>query len=191
MVDKAKVKGGKARAEALTPEERKAIARKAALARWDADVPQATHEGRFPLGGADVSAAVLENGKRLLTQATFLRALGRSRSPKAGTGVFSTVDGLPFFLQADVLKPFISDDLRMSTTPIFFKTKDGKRGVGYDAQLLPQVCEVIVLMRASKTWDEFKQRVDEALPRCGETLKLPYMAEPIWIGESSSSASEA
>lgn len=347
MTDKSKAIGGKARASALSPEERKAIARKAALARWDADVPQATHEGRFSLGGADVSAAVLENRKRLLTQATFLRALGRSRSPKAGTGVLSTVDGLPFFLQADVLKPYISDDLRMSTTPVFFKSKDGKKGVGYDAQLLPQVCEVylrfrddllarkedipkqyehiikacdaliralasvgivalvdeatgyqyererfalqailekylrkelaawvkvfpdefyeqiyrlrkwqwrgisvnrpqvvaaytkdlvysrlapkilqelesrnpldakgrrpakhhqwltedignpslrqhlfglIVLMRASKDWDEFKQKVDEALPRLGDTLKLPYMAEPILISESSSSA---
>jgi len=338
MTDKLKAKGGKARAEALSPEERKAIARKAALARWEADVPHATHEGHFSLGGTEVSAAVLENGKRLLTQATFLRSLGRSRSPKAGTGVYSTVDGLPFFLQADVLKPYISEDLRMSTTPIFFKTIDGKRGVGYDAQLLPAVCEVylkfrddllakgeevpkqyahifracdaliralasvgivalvdeatgyqyererlalqailekylrkelaawvrvfpdefyeqiyrlrkwqwrgmsvnrpqvvaaytkdlvyarlapkllrelearnpldakgrrpakhhqwltedigdphlrqhlfglIVLMRTSKTWDEFKQKVDEALPRCGETLKLPYMADPI------------
>lgn len=348
MVDKAKAKGGTARAEALSPEERKAIARKAALARWDADVPQATHEGRFAIGGTDVYAAVLENGKRLLTQATFLRALGRSRSPKAGTGIFSTVDGLPFFLQADVLKPFISDSLRMSTTPIFFKTKESKRGVGYDAQLLPDVCEVylrfrddlqakkqdipsqyehiikacdalmralaavgivalvdeatgyqyerdrlalqavleqylrkelavwvkvfpdefyeqiyrlrnwewkgisvnrpqvvasytkdlvyarlqpkilqeledrnpldakgrrqakhhqwltqdignpalkqhlfglIVLMRASKTWEEFKQRVDDALPRCGETLRLPFMSKPILIAESSSSPS--
>lgn len=345
MADESKAKGGRARAEALTPEERKAIARKAALARWEADVPQATHEGAFKLGEADVSAAVLQNGKRLLTQAAFLRALGRSRSPKAGTGVYSTVDGLPFFLQADVLKPFISDSLRMSTTPIFFKTKDGKRGVGYDAQLLPDVCEVylkfrddlqerkqeipgqykriikacdaliralaavgivalvdeatgyqyerdklalqavlekylrkelvawvkvfpdefyeqiyrlrnwewkgmavnrpqvvasytkdlvyarlapkilqelesrnpldekgrrhakhhqwltedignpslrqhlfglIVLMRASSTWEEFKQRVDEALPRCGETLRLPYMATPILIVEPSS-----
>jgi hypothetical protein len=62
-----------------------------------------------------IAAAVLPNHKRLLTQATFLRALGRSRSPKAGTGVLTTVDGIPFFLQADVLKPFISEDLLAST----------------------------------------------------------------------------
>ena len=47
------------------------------------------------------------------------RALGRSRSPKAGTGVLSTVDELPFFLQADALKPFISRDLETSTKPVF------------------------------------------------------------------------
>jgi hypothetical protein len=54
---------------------------------------------------------------------------------------------LPFFLLADALKPYISEELRMSTTPIFFKTKEGKKGVGYDAELLPQVCEVYLKFR--------------------------------------------
>ncbi len=147
MVDANKVKGGIARAEALTPNERKAIARKAALARWDVDVPQASHEGFVNLGTAQIGAAVLPNGKRLLTQATFLRAIGRSRSPKAGTGVLSTADGLPFFLQAEALQPYISDELRMSTTPIFFRSKSGGRAVGYDAELLPRVCEVYLKFR--------------------------------------------
>lgn len=144
-----KAKGGRARANALTPEERKAIARKAALSRWEADIPTATHEGDFPLGDTTISAAVLPNKKRIITQATFLRALGRSRSPKAGTGVLSTVDGLPFFLQAEALKPFISEELMMSTTPVFYHTKGGGRGVGYDAELLPKVCEVYLKYRDS------------------------------------------
>lgn len=147
MTDKTKAKGGYARAEALTADQRKEIARKAAAARWDADIPQADFEGAFPIGDTEVAAAVLPNGKRLLTQATFLRALGRSRSPKAGTGVLSTVDGLPFFLQAEALKPYLSDELRMSTTPIFFRTKSGGKAVGYDAELLPTVCEVYLKYR--------------------------------------------
>lgn len=140
-------KGGYARAEALTAEERKAIARKAAMSRWDAGVPQAEHEGDFQIGGQVVSAAVLLNGKRLLTQATLLRAIGRARSPKAGTGVLATVDELPFFLQAEVLNPFIDDKLRESTTPIFYREKSGKRAVGYDAQLLPDVAKVYLKYR--------------------------------------------
>lgn len=140
--DESKVAGGKARALALTSEERKAIARHAALSRWDAEVPVADYEGELRIGNTPVSAVVLPNGKRLITQATFLRALGRSRSPKAGTGVFSTVDGIPFFLQAEALKPFITSELIESTTPIFYRTKGGSRGVGYDAELLPRVCEV-------------------------------------------------
>ena len=139
-------KGGLARREALSADERKEIARKAADARWSADVPQASHDGTVSVGGKPIYAAVLPNGKRLLSQGQFLQAIGRSRTPKAGTGAL-TVDGLPFFLQAEVLKPFISEELRQSTTPIFFKGKDARKQVGYDAQLLPQVCEVYLKYR--------------------------------------------
>jgi hypothetical protein len=145
--NESKAIGGYARADALTSEERKGIARKAALARWDANVPQATHEGIVHFGDVALSAAVLPNGKRLLTQATFLRALGRSRSPKAGTGVLSTVDGIPFFLQAEALKPFISEDLLASTSPIFYRELSGRRAVGYEAELLPGVAEVYLKLR--------------------------------------------
>jgi len=140
-------KGGFARADALTSQQRTEIARTAAQARWDADIPRATHEGHFHIGSTSLQAAVLANGKRLLTQGTFLKALGRARTPKAGTGVMTTVDGTPFFLQAEVLKPFISEDLMLSTTPIFFKDKKGRKGVGYDAQLLPMVAEVYLRLR--------------------------------------------
>jgi len=154
-----KAKGGHARAEALTSEQRKEIASKAASARWNADIPQSEFEGEFPIGDKTVSAAVLANGKRLLTQSTFMVALGRSRTPKAGTGVLSTVDGIPFFLQAEILKPFISEDLLQSTTPIFFKSKSGKKMVGYEAELLPMVAEVYLKMR-----DEFIKK-GKSIPR--------------------------
>jgi hypothetical protein len=35
----------------------------------------------------------------------------------------ATVDGMPPFLAADNLKRFISDELRQSTTPIFFRNE--------------------------------------------------------------------
>lgn len=139
--------GGKARADSLPKERRQEIARQAALARWDSDVPQATHEGVVEIGDAQIMAAVLPNGKRLLTQGSFLIAIGRSRTPKAGTGALSTVDGIPFFLQADILRPFISENLLVSTTPIFFRDKSKRRAVGYDAGLLPMVAEVYLKMR--------------------------------------------
>ena len=125
----------------LPAEARTQIARRAAEARWGAELPQATHDGPLLIDDKVLVAAVLPNGKRLLAQGTFLRAIGRSRTPKAGTGGQATVDALPFFLQADVLKPFISEELRMSTTPIFFRLKSGQRAVGYDAMLLPMVCQ--------------------------------------------------
>jgi hypothetical protein len=148
--------GGRARRDALSPEERRAIARRAAIARWEGDLPVATHEGEFKLHDVIVSCAVLPNGTRIITQATFLRALGRSRSPKAGTGVLATVDGLPFFLQNESLKPFISDDLAMSTTPLFYRTVSGGKGVGYDARIMPQVAEVYLRYRDALLADKGK-----------------------------------
>ncbi len=145
--DESKAVGGRARANALTGEQRKAIARKAALSRWEANIPTADFEGDFPLGNKTIDAAVLPDGTRIITQASFLRALGRSRSPKAGTGVLTTVDGTPFFLQAEALKPYISNELLVSTAPIFYRTKKGGKGVGYDGRLLPSVAEVYLEFR--------------------------------------------
>src|SRR5438128_2633503 len=93
-----KVKGGIARAKALSKAEMSEIAKKGAEARWG--LPVATHEGFLKLGNLNVACANLEDGRRIITQAAFLRALGRSRSPKAGTGVLTNVDPLPVFLQA-------------------------------------------------------------------------------------------
>jgi hypothetical protein len=138
--------GGKARAKALTQNERTSIASRAASERWNRELPRATHSGEIVIGDKRIACAVLETGKRLLTQETFLTAIGRAGKAKGGTGSF-TVDGLPPFLAADNLSPFISDDLRQSTTPVFFRSDKGIRGAGYDAMLLPGVCEVYLQFR--------------------------------------------
>lgn len=145
--DPKKVAAGKARMMALTPTQRRDIGRLAAEARWSADLPMANFEGSFNIGATELSAAVLQDETRIITQATFLRALGRSRSPKAGTGVLSTVDELPFFLQADALNPFITKDLVESTKPIFYRTKKGGKGVGYNAVALKMVAETYLKFR--------------------------------------------
>jgi len=138
--------GGKARAKSLSPSERTSIAKKAAAFRWGSDLPQASHDGPLQIGDDVLTAAVLPNGKRLLSQSTVLVAIGRHPKPKAGTGVY-TVDGLPSFLQAEVLKPFITEELMQSTTPIAFKLKSGQVTAGYDAMLLPLACEIYLKLR--------------------------------------------
>jgi hypothetical protein len=140
-------KGGLARASRLSPEERTEIATKAAEARWGVALPQATHSGELVIGGRRIACAVLQNSKRVLTQETFLTAIGRAAKAKAGTGSLKLVDGLPPFLVAENLNPFITDELRQSTTPIVFRTVKGGRAFGYDAMLLPMVCEVYVNAR--------------------------------------------
>jgi hypothetical protein len=138
--------GGDARADSLPAEDRTQIARIAANARWGKELPRATHTGQIVIAGRSFSCAVLETGKRLLTQETFLTAIGRAAKAKGKTGSF-VVDGLPPFLAAENLLPFISDDLRQSTTPIFCRNEKGVRLAGYDATLLPMVCEVYLRLR--------------------------------------------
>ena len=52
--------------QALTPEERRAQAQKAAEARWRAKpVLKATHTGELPLGEHKIQCYVLEDGTRV------------------------------------------------------------------------------------------------------------------------------
>lgn len=145
--DSAKAAGGIARAKKLSSQRRSEIAKKAADSRWTANLPESDFEGDFNIGDRVISAAVLRDERRIITQASFLRALGRSRSPKAGTGVLSTVDEIPFFLSAKALTPFINSDLTASTKPVFYRTRSGGKGVGYEAGALRQVADVYLRFR--------------------------------------------
>ena len=99
------------------------------------------------IGDIEIPCYVLEDETRVLAQGGFLQAIGRSRTPKAGTGGLSNVDELPFFLRASQLKPFVSKELALSTKPIPFRLDTGQKAVGYDAKLLPQVCSVYLEAR--------------------------------------------
>jgi hypothetical protein len=131
----------------LDPEDRQVIAREAALARWGDNLTRATHSGLLEIGGLTIGCAVLEDGTRLLTQQTFLTALGRARSAKGGTGSSRQAE-LPPFLAAENLRPFISEELRSKTKPIAFRSTKGVKGFGYDALLLPMVCDVYLQAKA-------------------------------------------
>lgn len=145
--DESKAIGGRARKEALAPEKRKEIAQKAAAARWadvnNSSIPKATHEGELKIGEATIPCAVLEDGRRLLTQSGFMIALGRSRQAK-GRQYYDGDVNMPAFLTAKNLKPFISSDLAVTSSQVEFKTVKGMKAFGYAAELLPKVCEVFL-----------------------------------------------
>jgi P63C domain len=153
-------KGGNARAEQLTPDERQTIARNAAQARWGETIPRASYNGHIDIAERVIDCAVLENGTRLLTQQTFLKAIGRSRSAKGGTGSsrLSIEKGMPPFLIAENLQPFITNELRSLTNPITFKTARNGKAFGYEATLLPRVCEVYLKARDASTIAEMEGR---------------------------------
>jgi hypothetical protein len=144
--------GGERRAMSLSAERRSEIAKNGAEARWSKHLPVATHDGIIELadGKIRIACAVLDSTKRVLTQETFLVAIGRAGKAKGGTGsraLANQVDALPPFIAAENLKQLIDNDLRESTTPIVYRTTGGVRAYGYDAVLLPKVCEVYLKAR--------------------------------------------
>jgi len=123
---------------------------------------KATHEGKLEIGEMKIPCAVLADGTRLLTQGGFLKAIGRSRTPKAGTG--SSVAEIPFFLSANNLKPFISKDLLLSTVPVRFITAGGREAWGYNADLLPKVC--VVYLSANDEGNVIKSNQENIVRHC-------------------------
>jgi hypothetical protein len=143
--------GGEARARKLTADERSAIAKSAAEARWEKTgkaIPQATHEGILIIGDMEIPCAVLDDGTRLLTQSGVMVALGRARQAK-GRQYYDADVNLPAFLTAKNLKPFIPHELTVTSSQIEFKTLRGLRAFGYRAELLPKICGVFLDADAS------------------------------------------
>ena len=142
-------KGGIERAKRLSPQERRAIAKKAAAQRWATDdLPNAIcSSDDTPLRIADkvLDAYVLEDGTRVLTQAGFLAALGRNRR-----AAMRSLE-VPPMLQGAGLEPFLTPEILKKGRPISFRTPNGMRANGYRAELLPEVCEVYLKARDANT----------------------------------------
>jgi P63C domain len=136
--------GGRARAERLTPEKRRAIAEKAAAARWGVEAVPAL-DGAILVGDSELKCAVTEDGTRLINQQTFLVALGRAPKAKGGTGVRAAA--VPAFLSAANLQPYVSQELREMSDPILYAPSGGGRAYGYRAEIIPEVCEVYLEAR--------------------------------------------
>lgn len=146
-MDSHQSRGGRSRADKLTPEQRKEIASTAAKARWAeaSSLPKATHTGTLRIGDAEIPCAVLSDGSRLLTQAGFLGALGRSTKPKGRSQ--QVTNGLPPFLATRSLRPLISQEIMDTFDPVGFITPTGGKALGYKAELLPKVCDLFLQAR--------------------------------------------
>ncbi len=154
--------GGRARAERLTPERRRQIAKTAADKRWSVTLTKAicgSPDQPLRIGDTEIECYVLEDGLRVLTQTTFLEAIGRHGRAfgKAPSGV----EPLPPFLQGQSIKPFIPKGIAKSSRPIEFSLPRGGRARGYNAELLPIVCEVYLAAREAKKLPPNQQHVAE------------------------------
>lgn len=142
-------KGGVARREALSAEQRKDVAKKAAEDRWAKakGLPKETHSGVLQLGPG-IPCSVLDNHMRVFSVNGLTRAFGSGQHGR----VASDHDGLlPPFLAAANLRPFISSDLMPALgEPIEYRAKQGGRiALGYEATLLTKICNALLDARAA------------------------------------------
>jgi len=144
---KGKAIGALARAQALSPERRKEIAKKAADAKKEiASLPIATHgsaDHPLKIGEIEIPAYVLEDGTRVLSQRGVIEGLGM-KSGSAGGGD----DRLGSFLGGKGISPFVPSDLSsLISSPIKFKPPTGGVAFGYPATVLADLCDVVLSAR--------------------------------------------
>lgn len=158
-------KGGKARAAALNPEERKEIARLAAEKRWGdlEGLPRETHTGVLKIGDKEIPCAVLDNGLRVFSSSGVSRVLGSRKKgitrPQLGGDEVSPQ--MPPFLASSLMRPFISGELMaLLISPVRYKPKLGGRyALGYEATILPKICEVILDARNAEVLTQRQQQI--------------------------------
>lgn len=134
-------KGGIARREALTADERTAIARKGAVARWGV---KATHKGNFQKElGLDVECYVIDDDAKtpVISQTGMAKVLGLSARGNA----------FPQFLATQAMSEAVGVELRAKTdNPLKFQWGTGGAEQppatihGFDAALLIDVCKAII-----------------------------------------------
>lgn len=164
--DDSKARGGHARAEALSPDERREIARKAAQVRWErvaavdaepeavvltpeeeqevelepapsADMPTAIHRGQLNIIGLEVPCYVLDNG---------VRVIGRTSATEVLTGIKGG-GALEKYIAVRALEPFIPKELMLERmVPFRLPEVEGldKAVKGLPADLLIDICQGFV-----------------------------------------------
>lgn len=152
-------KGGVARANLLTKEQRQEIARQAAMKRWNSldaqsNVPQATY-GRLDhpllLGGSEVPCYVVvqkhdgeDDPLRLVVLGGMLKALNMA----VGTAGRGPGNRLSRFVATQSLEPYVSEELKEKiNSPILFKTPGGSLAYGYEETVLADICDVVLEAR--------------------------------------------
>lgn len=166
--------GGRARAEKLDEETRKEIGQKAVAARWEkakkmSSLPAAILTGaEVDLAGMKIPCAIVEvpeGGEplRVITETGLTNAMfgGRSgASIEAKKASKEAGSPLPVFLSPQGLRSFVDEVFRGEPPEPIEYVENGKIMRGYDASILPAVCEV--WLRARDAGALQKQQLDKA-----------------------------
>jgi hypothetical protein len=107
---------------------------------------KAIKEGPLTIADFEIRCYVLDTPQheRVLSRQDLLKALGRTANPPTRAPGKAPIDKTPSFLDATNLQPFISSDLRNSTSAIIFTNLKGNRMIGYNADILRDVCYVFI-----------------------------------------------
>ncbi len=160
--------GGKARAEKLSAEDRSAIASAAAEARWSKTAKDRTHVPKADYGSPDrplriadleIPCYVLDDGRSVITQAGMMTALKMSQ----GTATKGGGDRIANFLTTKSIAPFVTSGLQeMITPPLKFRAQ-GSMAYGYEASVLPEICEAVL---AAREKGKLNYQQDHIAKRC-------------------------
>jgi hypothetical protein len=160
-------KGGEARAQKLSPERRREIARAAIEARWakagKEPLPRATHSGTLTIGDVAFDVAVLEDGTRVVSEAKFMAAMGMYRSGALSVRRWDEGGAnIPLFLAYKNLKPFAEKHLgSVQFEPRKYITPEGNTAHGIPATVIPKVCEIWLDAERAGTLGKRQKRVAE------------------------------
>jgi P63C domain-containing protein len=137
--------GGINRMNQLSETERKELSKKGVQERLNPTIPKATHSGILQIGDKQIECAVIKDAKgnitRVLSSKSIMKVMGRKGGSNSELRKKSRWTGLPVFLLANNLKPFIPLEDPRVTTPIIYKNKGGHKTVGYDYSILTIACE--------------------------------------------------
>jgi len=102
----------------------------------DKKVYEATHRGYLRIGDKDLPCAVLENGKRIISHTALFKAFDR---PTHGA---KRVEGLPSVISAQNFIEYVTPEFNEKAEIIYYKHTNGRTAKGYDAELIPLICEL-------------------------------------------------
>lgn len=112
------------------------------------------YRGELTIGDMQISCAVLEDGTRIISENSIVRYLGSvgGKNYKLRAKENNNIDFLPLFVASKAIQPFIDEVFsKEDLLPIIYTTDGKNKHQGYDATILPKVCEVWLKAREEKT----------------------------------------
>ena len=144
-----KAKGGFARAEKLTSQERSRIAKQAAMKRWEVALPKADYKGTLKIGSG-LPCFVLDDGRRVISGRGLTKVIGmkgRGQGTARIAALIKRKDSRFSDLALAIQDPILID----SGAPLPTQ--------GYEAPLLVDLCEAMLDLRDAgllKTEEELR-----------------------------------